>query len=609
MADFSKYTNYKDNAGVSAVVYGANSTVLEVELNEMQEIQKTAMRDLIRNVIGDGITDLSKLVYEDGKVKVLDNCGITVDGYHINCSGLEVAVSNGTVYLQVWEETVNYSAQLKTDGNQQKTTTVANWFKDSRSEVETTKRKVIEYTLGTSQASGKTNLAIARVTSGSMVKLINEVNINRLADAVKTIGYTDDSIYGVEADWKNNRFIRLNGSVGKSGGTDHNNIGAFARRKCNVTNDGIITAYYGDDGYTETGKTAKAILVGDTTVPSGTPVQVMVEQNKFYYKVVPIELEKISDGIGYKLRKARYYLSDTPKDGFKVHPAFKRDGVIYDKIYIGAYKASLYDTSANEYVMSGIESITMDFAADKLASIAGVQPIAGTKDNLTRANCRKMANNIGTGWQIIDFTIACMNAYLFLVEYAKMNAQEVLGLGYANITDDGASNLSNITGTTASIGNGSGMASGTNGKASIIYRGMEDPFSSLWEAVDGLNVEAKGKNIGYWANHSFKDDNGDAPYQSLGFTIAKTNGYVSAFGWSEDCDWAFLAAETTGDSSKPVGDHHWQNAEYNGWFVARLGGAWDTGSNCGLCCWNVRSTSSYRDRSIGSRLVYIPRAA
>ena len=141
MADFSKYTNYKSNAGVSGVVFGANSTVLEVELNEMQEIQKIAMRDLIRNIVGNGITDISKLVYEDGKVKILDNCGITADGYHLNCSGLEIAITNGTVYLQVWEETVDYSGTLKEHGNQQKSTTVANWFKDTRSQVETTKRK------------------------------------------------------------------------------------------------------------------------------------------------------------------------------------------------------------------------------------------------------------------------------------------------------------------------------------------------------------------------------------------------------------------------------------------------------------------------------------
>lgn len=607
MADFTKYTNYKDNAGVSSVVFGANATVLEVELNEMQEIQMHTMREFVRNVIGNGITDISKLVYEDGKVKVLNGCGITCDGYQINCTGLELATTNATVYLQVWEEVVNSSATLKEEGNQQSATTVANFIKDTRSQVETTRRKVVKYTLGTSQASGRSNLAIAKVTNGVMAKLINEVNLNRLAESMKDVGYMDEEIFGVEADWKNNRFVRLAGSVGKTGGTDHNDIQPFARRKCNVTDDGIVTAYYGDDGYTETGKTTKAILVGETTIASGTRVQVMVEQQKFYYKMIPVEIERITDGIGYKVRKARYYISATPKDGFKIHPAFKRNGVEYDKIYIGAYKASLYDTSATAYILD--DSATMDNATDKLASIAGAKPASGLVNNLTRANCRKMAGNIGTGWQIIDFAVANMNALLFLVEYAKMNAQEVIGLGYVSITDDGETSMTINTGSTASIGNGTGMAEGTNGKASIIYRGMEDPFGNIWEFVDGLNVEAKGKNIGYWANHSFADDTNASPYQSCGFTIAQANGHVSAFGWSEDCDWAFLAAETLGDSSKPVGDYHWQNATYNGWLIPLLGGSWGDSSGCGLCYWHVNDASSARYRHIGSRLVYIPLAS
>ena len=52
MANFDKYANYRDDAGVSSVVFGANSPVLEVELNEMQEIQKTLIRSIIRSSIG-----------------------------------------------------------------------------------------------------------------------------------------------------------------------------------------------------------------------------------------------------------------------------------------------------------------------------------------------------------------------------------------------------------------------------------------------------------------------------------------------------------------------------------------------------------------------------
>ena len=88
--------------------------------------------------------------------------------------------------------------------------------------------------------------------------------------------------------------------------------------------------------------------------------------------------------------------------------------------------------------------------------------------------------------------------------------------------------------------------------------------------------------------------------------LAGKEGYVSAFGWSEDCDFAFLPTETAGDSYKPVGDYHWQAT---GWRVAKLGGYWYDGLRCGLCYWDLHSTASYRYRSIGSRLVYIPTAA
>ena len=39
----------------------------------------------------------------------------------------------------------------------------------------------------------------------------------------------------------------------------------------------------------------------------------------------------------FKLRKARYYISMTKKAGFKVHPAFVKNGVV-EKIYLSAYE-------------------------------------------------------------------------------------------------------------------------------------------------------------------------------------------------------------------------------------------------------------------------------
>lgn len=604
MSDFSRYSNYKDNAGVSGVVFGAHSAVLEVEMNEMQEISKKMFRDFIKEVAGNGITDLGAITYANGALSIKAGCGLVVDGILVNCTGLTINATSGTVYLQVWEEQVTFSDTLNEEGNQQDSKTVANWAKDDRSDAETTRRLVTKYTLATSTNSSRHNLAIASISGGVMTKLVSEVNLSNLTARVHDIegyiGITDTDVYGVEADWENNKFTRLAGSVGLKGGEDHDNIAPWNRRRCNIADDGTITAYYGDEGYTETGKLTQAI--GDKM--PGTRVQTMVEQNEFYYRMVPLKLEPIAGGIGFKVRKARYYISATPKAGFKIFPAFKRNGVIKHKIYDSAFKGSLYDNSGSVYVTD--DSVAADFEADKLSSIANAKPASGVTNNLTRANSRKLAANNGTGWQQSDFLIDTMTAWLFLVEYATMDGQTVLGKGVCDITDDSSSNLSINTGGTSKLGNKSGMAEGDNGKVSVSYRGKEDPFGNIWSFSDGLNVEAKNKNVAYWADHGFKDDTADAPYQPCGFTLAMANGYISAFGWSEDCDFAFLPAETLGDSSKPVGDYTWVNPSYAGWLIARLGGDWGSGLSCGFCSWSLVYASSGRARSIGGRLVYIP---
>ena len=613
MAEYNRYTNYKNNAGVSGVVYPAHSTVLEVELNEMQEISKNMLRDFIKNVAGNGITDVSKITYENGKIKIADGCAIAVDGILINCGGLELECDDCNVYLKVWEEVAAFNDTLKKYGNQQGET-VDNWIKDDRSDVETTRRLVTKYTITSDEndiSSTDHGLAIASIADGNMNVLVKEINISNLYDQVQSAnGYvdlTDPDIFGVEVDWKNNKFTRLASAVGKTGGADYDGILPWDRKRCILADDGTVLAYHGDTAYTETGKLTSAVIIGETTYPIGTRAQVMVEQNKFYYRMIPLELEPIKNGIGFHLRKARYFISTCKKPGFKLFPVFERGRYVIDKLYDGAFKACVYDTSAGNYILN--DSVTTDFNNDKMASIAGAKPMSGITNNLTRANSRKLANNVGAGWQQEDFLVECMTQWLFLIEYASFDDQTILGKGRCDITDDGSTSMTINTGGTSSLGNASGMASGTNGQVSVTYRGKEDPFGHIWEFVDGINIEAKGKNVAYWADENFADDTSGGSYKPCGFTLAMASGYVSAVGWSEDCDFAFLPTESLGDSSKTFCCYVWVNPTYDGWLIALLGGHWSNGLNCGLCCWALSNASSNRGRSIGSRLVYIRKSS
>ena len=174
--------------------------------------------------------------------------------------------------------------------------------------------------------------------------------------------------------------------------------------------------------------------------------------------------------------------------------------------------------------------------------------------------------------------------------------------------------MTEITGATTNLGNKSGSATNINGINIVSYRGEENFWGNFWKWVDGLNIEAKGLHNLYVADHGFADDIGSDPYKDAGITLAKANGYISAFAYNEEFDWLFFASETVGNSSLPVGDYFYQNNTYNGWFTALLGGAWDGGawdggSSAGGFGWRVFNASSSRSRYRGGRLVYVPNVA
>ena len=416
----------------------------------------------------------------------------------------------------------------------------------------------------------------------------------QIADLEAFIGYSADDIYGVEVDFANKKFTRLSGAVNRTPGEGFDSINAFGgRKRCNVADDGTVTAYYGDANYTTTGKNA-----------AGTKVQVMVEQPKFYYKVVPMVLEKGAKGM--KIRKARYYVSDTLKPGFKVHPAFVENGNVNPYIYLAAFEGSLFDTSANAYILDDAQ----EAAADVLCSIANAKPASSLTQSLTRANTRKLAQKRGAGWEQAYAATIAASQLLMLIEYASFDMQKAIGNGVTNKTDDGSTSMTEITGATVNLGNASGSVTNANGYNIVSYRGEENIWGNIWTWIDGMNEENPATfttgDFGtlYVADHGFVDDSKVSPYKNTGIHPCYGNGYVSAFGYSEEFDWLFVPAEQTGNSTLPVGDYFWnQNL---GWRVALLGGRWDYGADAGAFCWDLDGAASYRYRDVGGRLVYVP---
>ena len=447
----------------------------------------------------------------------------------------------------------------------------------------------------------------------------------QVEDVKAYIGYTDDDILGLCADFENKRFTRLAGAAGLSAGSDFDGFSMFGgRRRCNVADDGTINAFYGDTGYTEDGSNG----------------QVMVYQPKFYYKVVPLKLEKQSSGLGYHIRKANYYVTATPHAGFKLHPLFyDANGNEVEYVLLSAYEGSMYDVSEEAYVNDSVDTTVAYGAGDLLCSVAGKKPISGKLSGVgTKANFETMANNIGSGWHLNTIKAESANQLLMLIELGRFNTQAAIGQGV--VSQSGASNASSLTGSTANLGNGTGQATETvaesagtetvntkSGKLSISYRGVENPWGNIWKHVNGINIWGDGTMNGgqvYIAgNFNFNEevkgettiDNVHYKYSSAGFTIPNAYGYVSAFGYgNEEYDWLFMPSETTGDNSLPVGDNFWcasnlsVSASDNGYRIARLGGNWNSGDDAGGFCWSCSYTPGSRNYTVGGRLLFVPTA-
>ena len=178
MANFDKYTNYNDKAGITGVVFGANAPVLEVELNEMQEIQKTWLRDFFktfRSGVFSSPSIISETMYYNNNTReviVSGDLAFVHDGYFIRTDSLmRLSVPSGVtstnVYIQFWEETVSSDDTLKENGYQLSDVTIPNYIKDSRFSVETSKRKVLKFTLSLTEDTTKHNLKIMSISNGT----------------------------------------------------------------------------------------------------------------------------------------------------------------------------------------------------------------------------------------------------------------------------------------------------------------------------------------------------------------------------------------------------------------------------------------------------------
>lgn len=631
MSNFDKYTNYNDTAGVTSVVFGADSPILEVEMNEMQEIQKSFLRKTLKNLIGDGISDKNAISYSNGTLSIASGCFFSVGGYLLQCTGLSIAITDGTAYLQVWEETVDSTATLKTEGNEQSSTTIPNYIKDTRYPVETSKRKVIKYTLSTSTNSSRQNLAIASVSGGTPLRIVKEINLTKLSDKVLDIqtyiGYYDEGVMGVEVDLDNNYVKKVGENENWIAGSGYLNSPIYGgRKRCNVTDDGVIVAYYGNSAYTETGALTVAVTgKNGVTYPIGTKVQCMVMQPKFYYKRIPIRTAPQTGSYNVKglhLCKWIDLISPVPKEGFKIHPAFKKGNTELDYYFIGENDGCVENNGVYDLTDS-ISIPASPYAGYKFSSVADAKPSTGaTKAGvssagskvLTRDAVRKMCANRGEGWQQLDITILSAEQMLFLIEYATFHHSETeLGLGVANIPYVSDKNDSVLNPKNTTLGNGSGViavshkhSNGNTYEVNVpVYRGVKNLFCNGSKYVDGVirnRPSASANNEAYWQDGSVAFSDVATDHIATGFSWAGDSGFVKYFGYSEACDFMYIPSLKGGTSVIPVGSSYTTLMTKYGDFICRIGSTWSSTGDARLFQMDVGALPDSTSSQVTGRL-------
>lgn len=516
---------------------------------------------------------------------------------------LDSAISDASVAKSQLQEVINSASSVKTSLSNVIST--ANTAKSNLDASVATANNVLQ-SLSAENASAASNIDELKSENFNSQEILSGV-----ADIRAYLGITADDIVGIQVDYKNKTFKRLAGAANLTKGSDFDKFTMFGgRKRCNVADDGSIVAWYGDADYKE----------------DGSMGQVMVYQPKFYYLVCPVEYDPIDTGIGYHLRKANYYVSEKPRAGFRLHPAFyDASGNEIDYFLTSAYEGSIYDASASAYLLN--DEQVMNTGEDKFSSIAGARPASGSSQNLTRQNIEAMAQNRGTNWHGDLIKQVSAEQMLMIIEMGMMNLQTAIAQGVVSLPwttgSDTTSSYAAATGSTASLGNGTGRAEKTttyeggvakeytvDGKTSVCWRGKENFWGNIWKFVYGINIWGNGKMGGgqpyICSDFSFAESKNSGNYEPAGFTVTNANGYISAMGYSTACDWLFIASECLGNSSLPVGDYTYITVNLNGYRIAQLGGSWNHGGNAGGVYWALNSGVGGRYRDIGGRLVYIP---
>jgi hypothetical protein len=149
-----------------------------------------------------------------------------------------------------------------------------------------------------------------------------------------------------------------------------------------------------------------------------------------------------------------------------------------------------------------------------------------------------------------------------------------------------------------------GITSLSSGKYPCVYRGIENPWGSVYEFVDGVNINDRQAwvcaDVVSYASNLFA-----APYEVLGYVNGSTDGYSNMLGFDAVHPYAQFPIYVAGgaDSTHYYSDYYYSSV---GQRIALLGGPWYYGTSAGLFYWALSVASSDTYINFAGRLLRKP---
>lgn len=200
MAGFDKYSNYNENTSFSSIVFGADKPLLEVELNELQQIINNKLGMIVKSVFGTSsfttLTDNSIVYDSTSKTLTFNDCiAVTDNGLVAYVHNVSVQVGefgNSNVYIQLQEVEKSYTDLLYYQGNTLGDT-IDNPMKDSRFPFETSRRKVVEFTIMVDSIVPENNDSAKVILIGSWDS-VNSVFTKNISNRIERLESRLDSL-------------------------------------------------------------------------------------------------------------------------------------------------------------------------------------------------------------------------------------------------------------------------------------------------------------------------------------------------------------------------------------------------------------------------------